>query len=114
MKRQSSRKTQHRQDEPKTEKARRRAQWQRNHHRTVPETDHASDRPEARGGSEQDGDAALDAVHDRSTTTSRYSLGSTSVASPDRFRLFIKVIRSLRSAACRSPSSAPNALFTGP
>jgi hypothetical protein len=50
----------------------------------------------------------------RSITTSRYSLGSTSVPSPERLRLAIRASSSLVKAACLSASSAPKVLFIGP
>jgi hypothetical protein len=55
-----------------------------------------------------------DHCHFRSITTSRYSLGSTSVSSPERFRLPMRVSRSLVKADCFPASSAWKVLFIGP
>ena len=50
----------------------------------------------------------------RSITTSRYSLGSTSVWSPERLRLSMSASSSWVNAACFSASSAAKVLFIGP
>jgi hypothetical protein len=50
----------------------------------------------------------------RSITTSMYSLGSTSVRSPERLRLSMRASKSRVKAACFAVSSALKALFIGP
>lgn len=52
--------------------------------------------------------------HFRSITTSRYSLGSTSVRSPERLRVSMRASKSSVKAICFSASSAPKVLFIGP
>jgi hypothetical protein len=52
--------------------------------------------------------------HFRSITTSRYSLGSTSVRSSERLRVSMRASKSPVKAACFSASSAPKVLFIGP
>ncbi|KAG0752901.1 hypothetical protein G6F22_021676 [Rhizopus arrhizus] len=50
----------------------------------------------------------------RVITISRYSLGTTIPASPERLNRSICAIRSLSKAACAAGSNAANALRSGP
>jgi hypothetical protein len=61
-----------------------------------------------------DDHSALDRAHARVMTISRYSLGTMSDASPERFKRFMPAIRSRASSACCEGASDSNALCTGP